>query len=50
MALAVMVAAELVLLYVPSIPPCAGIVAIVLALVGAVRFTGWHPERRPAET
>ena len=48
LAFAVMVAAELVLLYVPSIPPRAGIVAIVLALVGAVKFTGWYPERRRA--
>ena len=46
LAFAVMVVAELVLLYVPDIPPRAGIVAIVLALVGAVKFTGWYPERR----
>ncbi len=50
LAFAVMVAAELVLLYVPGIPPRAGIVAIVLALVGAVKFTGWYPERRRTET
>ncbi len=48
LAFAVMVVAELVLLYVPDIPPRAGIVAIVLALVGAVKFTGWYPERRRA--
>ena len=48
LAFAVMVAAELVLLYVPDIPPRAGIVAIVLALVGAVKFTGWYPEGRRA--
>jgi hypothetical protein len=46
LAFAVMVVAELVLLYVPDVPPRAGIVAIVLALVGAVKFTGWYPERR----
>lgn len=40
LAFAVMVVAELVLLYLPDIPPRAGIVAIVLALVGAVKFTG----------
>lgn len=40
LAFAVMVVAELVLLYVPDVPPRAGIVAIVLALVGAVKFTG----------
>ena len=48
LAFAVMVVAELVLLYVPDIPPRAGIVAIVLALVGAVKFTGRYPERRRA--
>ena len=45
LAFAVMVLAELALLYVPGLPPRAGIVAIVLALVGAVKFTGWYPER-----
>ena len=48
LAFAVMVVAELVLLYVPDIPRRAGIVAIVLALVGAVKFSGWYPERRRA--
>ena len=46
LAFAVMVVAELVLLYVPDIPPRAGIFAIILALVGAVKFTGWYPERQ----
>jgi hypothetical protein len=41
----VMVIAELALLYIPSVPQRVGIVAIVLALVGAVKFTGWYPER-----
>ncbi len=45
LAFAVMVLAELALLYVPGLPPRAGIVAIILALVGAVKFTGWYPER-----
>ena len=45
LAFAVMVAAELALLYVPGMPRQLGIVAIVLALVGAVKFTGWYPER-----
>jgi hypothetical protein len=40
-----MVAADLVLLYLPELPPLIGIVATVLALVGAVRFTTWYPER-----
>jgi hypothetical protein len=41
----VMVLAEMALLYVPGLPPRAGILAIILALVGAVKFTGWYPER-----
>jgi hypothetical protein len=45
LAFAVMVMAELALLYVPDLPPRAGIIAIVIALVGAVKFTSWYPER-----
>ncbi len=48
LAFAVMVIAELALLYVPDLPPRAGIIAIVIALVGAVKFTGWYPERAGA--
>ncbi len=44
LAFAVMVAAELALLYVRGLPPRTGIIAIVLALVGAVKFTGWYPQ------
>ncbi len=44
-AFAVMVVAELALLYVPTLPPRAGIIAIVLAILAAVKFTGWYPER-----
>jgi hypothetical protein len=44
-AFAVMIAAELALLYVPGFPQRAGIIIIVLAIVGAVKFTGWYPER-----
>ena len=45
LAFLVMVAAELALLYIPGMPRRVGVVAIVLALVGAVRFTSWYPER-----
>lgn len=45
LAFAVMVIAELALLYEPDLPPRVGIIAIVLALVGAIKFTGWYPER-----
>ena len=44
-AFAVMVLAELALLYVPGLPQRAGVLAIVLALVGAVKFTGWYPDQ-----
>jgi len=43
-----MVIAELALLYVPDLPPRVGIIAIVVALYGAVKFTGWYPERNGA--
>lgn len=45
LAFMVMVAAELTLLAIPNVPQRAAIIAIVLALVGAVKFTGWYPER-----
>ena len=45
LAFAVMVIAELALLYVPGLPPRVGVVAIVIALIGAVKFTGWYSER-----
>ena len=45
LAFAVMVVAELALLYVPGLPRRAGVIAIVVALIGAVKFTGWYPER-----
>ena len=44
-AFAVMVAAELALLTLPDVPRGIGIGAIILALVGAVKFTGWYPDR-----
>jgi hypothetical protein len=44
LAFAVMVAAELALLYIANVPHQLGILAIIAALVGAVKFTGWYPE------
>jgi hypothetical protein len=41
----VMVLADLVLIYMPDLPPRFGIIATVAAIVGAVKFTGWYPER-----
>ncbi len=45
LAFALMVLAELALLYVPQTPHRAGVIVIILALVGAVKFTGWYPSR-----
>jgi len=45
LAFAVMVAADLVLIYAPGVPPVVGIVATVLALVAAIKFTSWYPKR-----
>ena len=44
-AFAVMVLTELVLLYSPNAPRRAGVLMIVLAVVGAIKFTGWYTER-----
>jgi hypothetical protein len=44
-AFATMVLAELALLYAPKIPHRAGVIVIVVALVGAVKFTSWYPSR-----
>jgi hypothetical protein len=46
LAFLVMVIAELALLYLPNLPRGIGIIAIILALVGAMKFTGWYPERQ----
>lgn len=46
LAFLVLVIADLTLLYRPDLPPRFGIVATVLALVGAIKFTSWYPERR----
>lgn len=40
-----MVMAELVLLTIPGMPRQVGTLVIVLALVGAVKFTAWYPAR-----
>jgi hypothetical protein len=48
LAFLVMVLAELALLYVPGLPRRIGVIAIVLALVGAIKFTGWYPSTRAA--
>lgn len=46
LAFVALVAADLVLLYAPGLPPRFGIILMVLALVGAVKFTAWYPDHR----
>jgi len=48
LAFAVMVAADLVLTYMPDLRARFGIIPTVLALVGAFKFTAYYPERRRA--
>ena len=45
LAFVVLVAADLVLVYEPDVPPRVGILATIAALIAAIRFTGWYPER-----
>jgi hypothetical protein len=45
LAFAVIVIADLALLYAPGAPRPVGVIAIILALVGAVKFTNWYPAR-----
>ena len=49
-AFAVMVVAEAAFLYVPSMPRRLGIWITVLAVVGAIKFTSWYPERDKTKT
>jgi len=48
LAFVVMVIADLILLYLPDVPPRVGIWATIAALLGAIKFTSWYPERRKA--
>jgi hypothetical protein len=45
LAFAAMVLAEVTVLFAPQIPRRLGIIVIVLALVGAVKFTAWYPQQ-----
>ncbi|MDL2404144.1 hypothetical protein PY650_00430 [Rhizobium calliandrae] len=52
LAFAAMAAADAVLLYAPDVPAQVAIVATIVVVVAAIRFTGWYPEkirRRSAE-
>jgi len=46
LAFAVLVIADLILLYRPDLSPRLGIFLTIAALVGAVKFTSWYPERK----
>lgn len=45
LAFAILVVADLIMLSVPSVPQRVGVVATIIALMAAVKFTGWYPER-----
>lgn len=45
LAFALMVAADLALVYATQLPPMVGIGVTVLAIWGAVHFTSWYPDR-----
>ncbi len=51
LAFVVLVASDLLLLYAPSVPRHVGVTATILALVGAIKFTSWYPDRdKPTES
>jgi hypothetical protein len=45
-----MVIAEAALVYVPGMPRPLGIVITVFAIVAAVKFTSWYPDRANSKT
>jgi hypothetical protein len=49
-AFALLVAADLVMLYMPEVPLRVGIWTTVIALVAAMKFTGWYPSRAQKES
>jgi hypothetical protein len=48
LAFLVMVIADLVMLYMPDVPPRVGILTTVAAIVCAFKFTSWYPARQDA--
>jgi hypothetical protein len=46
LAFGALVIADLILVYVPGLPPRVGVIVTILALVGAVKFTSWYPDHR----
>ena len=45
LAFGVMILAEVAILFSSQVPRRLGVIVIILALLGAVKFTGWYPER-----
>jgi hypothetical protein len=45
----VQVSADLILIYAPEWPRQISIVAPILALIAAIKFTGWYPEHQQAK-
>jgi hypothetical protein len=43
---AILVIADLIMVYDPDLPPRISVIATIVALVGAVKFTSWYPEHR----
>lgn len=48
-AFGVLVLADIVMAYMPSLPHATGVIATVAALYAAVKFTSWYPEQRAAQ-
>jgi hypothetical protein len=48
-AFALMVATDLMMLLVPSLPTFVAIAVTIAALWGAARFTSWYPKRKRAK-
>jgi hypothetical protein len=49
-AFAIMVIAEACIVYVPSVPRRLGLLVTILAIVAAVKFTSWYPDRNKTKT
>ncbi len=47
---AIVVGADLLLVFAPHVPARVGVIITIAALVGAVKFTGWYPTRGEPKT
>ncbi|WP_213765239.1 hypothetical protein [Caballeronia sp. dw_19] len=48
-AFGVLAMADIVMAYVPALPHSTGVIATVVALVAAMKFTSWYPEQQAAK-